>query len=454
MSDYEGKLKHLTAEQIEALYKAYIDGEKNAVLIARYGIAVSPSCLIKTFPPVPSKALSCPYCIASLYEHRKAKGSSRWQDKAAFCRSCAHRHYYPGRSRLQRFCTCRPCQEARAQARQEQEAEQRRRIHAHWSPDKKQPVAFDTLSFLRKLQLMALLEVHMDTQRDRLSPLQDSSADARVTPSSRMDCALLQALHDDSILLVDPLSQLDAFSDEAIPKAWQQKVGWIANVSLDGSQRASLTLVHRTLYDELSAGPQPHWRAQIVEALRQVSIEEVSAYLEARCAEHNLPFEARKKTAEVTATLIEMLPVRSLWSLCNTAVRGALSYIARKEVSRLHASNSIPANLLAMAGRAVREQWQFSQSAYDLSAPRSSFSQVLYGLLLNQDDHGLRRTLNDYIGLLREQTPPTSTDQAALHCVMCGSGMVHVQSKHREIIINCKDCMARSLVTLPESGSH
>ncbi|MGF6394344.1 hypothetical protein [Pseudomonas plecoglossicida] len=400
MSDLETKLQHLTPEQIEVLYNEYLGGEKIALLIERYAIDVAPNSLIKTFPPMPCPALACPYCQAILFERRKSKSAHSWNDNMAFCKTCAHRHYYPGRSRWPRACTCPPCQNAREQARQEQAVDQRKRIRTHWSLAKRKPLVLHRLSFTRKLQLLAMLDVRMDVQHNCLAPGGQSTLDARVSPSSAMDATILQALHEESILLVDPGSPLDAFSDDLTPKARRDKVRWVANVSLDGQQRAGLADVYRALHKELSGGPLPQWRAQIVAVIEALSTEEVCAYMADRCAEHGLPFEARKKTAEIATQLLKAHPVRHVWSLGNSALRGALSYMARASVTRRHASNTIPASMLAMGERALRQQWQFNPSGCDNHPPRSSLNHLLFDVLLQQDDHGLERRIDDYVAEL------------------------------------------------------
>jgi len=240
----------------------------------------------------------------------------------------------------------------------------------------------------------------MDAQHNYLAPAEQLHHDARVSPSTAMDAAVLQALHEASILLVDPDSPLDAFSDDLTPKAWRDKVRWVANVSLDGQQRAALAPLYRVLHKELSGGPLPQWGVQIIAMIEALSNEEVCAYIAARCAEHGLPFEARKKAAEVATQLLQDHPVRHVCSLANSAIRGALSYIARAHVTKLHASNTIPASMLAMGERALRQQWQFSPSGYDTHPPRSSLNQLLFDVLLQQDDHGLERKIGDYIAQL------------------------------------------------------
>ncbi|MFJ4052630.1 hypothetical protein ACIPZC_04040 [Pseudomonas sp. NPDC089743] len=393
MSDFQAKLQHLSAEQVEALYSEYISGEKIAHLLERYAIDVAPSSLIKAFPPLPCAALRCPYCKTSLFERRKSRTASSCHDNMAFCKTCDHRHYFPGHTKWRRVCACQPCLAARQQARLELQAQQRQRIREHWSLARRQPIPLRSLSITRKLQLLALLEVRMDKQHERLLPAEHPTGEELVSPSKAMDASLLQALQEDLILLVDPDSPPASFSNDPTPKAWRDKVYWVVNVSLHGHQRAGLKPLRRALLDLLGAGPRPEWREQLSEAITALSIEHVCACIASRCAAHGLPFEPREKATQAAAQLLGMLPVASALSLVDDAVHSALTYIARSHVTPHHASSTIPANMLAGAERAVREQWQFGPCSYASSA----YSRVLFDVLLRQDDHGLRRRIAEYI---------------------------------------------------------
>lgn len=444
LSDFQTKLQHLSAEQIEALYSDYVSGEKIATLLERYAIDIAPSSLIKAFPPVPCQGLQCPYCAVSLYERRKSRSAYSWNDNQAYCPQCTHRHYFPGRNQWQRDCTCPPCLAVRERARQARASEQRKRIDEHWSLAKHQPVPLHTLPVTRQLQLLAMLQVRMDGQKGCVHAAERSTADMRVSPSLGMDSALLLALHEDQILLVDPSSPLDAFSNDPTPKAWQNKVSWIANVSLDGEHRAGIGSLYRALRLTLANGPQARWRSEIAAAIERLNKEEVCAYIATRSAEHGLPFEVRKKAAEVAEQLLEMHPVRHIWSLTNTAVRGALAYVARARVSKQHAANTIPGRMLSMSERAISEHWQFNVSSHDAYPPLSAMRWALFEVLLQQEDHGLGQKLSDYLAQLPGEVAAGSN---TCYCALCGSNRVHITALPEETIVNCKDCLARTRVS-------
>nr|WP_314873885.1 hypothetical protein [uncultured Pseudomonas sp.] len=448
MSDYQNKLRHLSAEQVEQLYQEYLGGARNAALIERYKLDLAPNCLIKSFPPVASPDVTCPYCATPMYERRRGKTSCSWDIDPAFCKGCDHRHYPPGRTRLQRYCTCAPCKASRLAHEQQQSLERRQRIQAQWSLDDIPGVPLASLGFTSKVQLLALLLTRADQANQRLTPLAELRGDARLTPTQDMDSMLLHALREHKILLIDPGSSLDAFSNGSALVPRVDKVCWIVNVYLGRPQRATLTQLQQALLDDLSQGPLPAWHGEIVEALHRLAVEEVYAYILSRAADHGLPFDAWKKSREVAAQLLLQLPIRSIWSLTNTAIRGALAFAAQCQVNKHIASNTIPGRMLSLGQRAVEERWPFRWPGFEVKAPRSNFSHVLHGVVLKLDDHGLEQTLFAYISQLPAPggavIPPAGSIR--LHCVSCGSAAVHAQANAIETIVNCKDCMARTVI--------
>ncbi|NIF24949.1 hypothetical protein F3J44_01005 [Pantoea sp. Tr-811] len=400
MSNLESKLQHLNPEQIEALYREYRSGERITQLLERYQIDIAPSSLIRALPALPCAGLKCPYCRVSLFERPKSRTAQSVKENLAFCKTCKHRHFFASPSNWERACTCPPCQASRNRARQDQAIEQRQRIKAHWSVARRKPLALHSLSISHKLQLMALLEVRMDARRNCLNATEPASGDARVSPSLAMDASILQALHEAHILLVDPDSPLDAFSQDVPPKAWKNKVRWLGNVSLDGQQRAPLSQLYRALRKAVSDGPRPQWRDELAACIQALCIEEVCAYIMAQCTARKLPFEGRDKAHELATQLLQANSVQQAWALANTAILGALTFIARNQVSRQHAASTLAGCMLSMSDRAVIERWQLDPLRDKPPAPRSRYSQVLFDVLLKQTDHGLEHTVAQYLALL------------------------------------------------------
>jgi predicted RNA-binding Zn-ribbon protein involved in translation (DUF1610 family) len=92
--------------------------------------------------------------------------------------------------------------------------------------------------------------------------------------------------------------------------------------------------------------------------------------------------------------------------------------------------------------KAIDNQWRFGRWDRNSSrCPRSGLNKALHEVLLRRTDYGRERCLAEYVAAL-----PGSTDYG---CPACGSLLVHAHARARELVINCKDCMARSV--LPEA---
>ncbi|AZL69536.1 MULTISPECIES: hypothetical protein [Pseudomonas] len=448
MSELEKKLQHLTAEQIEVLYAQYLAGEKVSVLLDRYAIDLKPTQLIKALPPRLIEDLICPYCNTPLFQRRPAKSALGGAKQPAFCSRCEHQHHFPYYHRPPQACQCSPCQLAREQARLQREAELRQRVQAFHGLEAVTPVPFSSLSLTHKLQLMALFEARSDWRLDCLLPARAVKGDACIAPSEAMEQAVLQSLREAKVLMVDPTSPLDAFDSGPTPTPRFDRVYWRVNVSLGDGQRTNLADLYRAIHRELSRGPMPAWREEIAEAIHTLALEEVYGYLESYCAEHSLPFQAWKKGREVIAQLLEELPVCQVWYLAKLAVNNAVVYFNKGSVSKTQASNGIPNSMLALGQKAVEGAWTTKWHKHSVRSPRSGFSKALHDLLLKHDDYGRERRIGNYITALPSAAYGPGT--AEICCSACGSLAIHVQTKVNETIVNCKDCMARSL--LPTDG--
>ncbi len=73
--DRAEEIRHLSDEQIEEIYKRYLEGEKTAALMAEFQIPATVRSLLKVLPPVISADLSCPYCKLPMWVRRHARGT-------------------------------------------------------------------------------------------------------------------------------------------------------------------------------------------------------------------------------------------------------------------------------------------------------------------------------------------------------------------------------------------
>lgn len=445
MTDYQDKLGHLDAEQIEALYQEYLAGARIAPLLERYAVELRPNSLIKAFPPKACDDLQCPWCQQPLHTRRRGKTEPEHSINEAFCLSCPHRHYFPAYNRLQRYCICAPCAANRVQAKQRHASELRGEIDAYWRLQDQPSIAYERLSLAQKLALMAIIEARGCARSDRIEAAQASGPGLRLSPSQAMDGALFDDLRQQHLLLLDPDSDLDAFSlNPAMPRL--ERVRWVGNITLDGQRRARLTELYQHLHQEFARGPVPEWQRDLGALLRHLAVEEVLGYLEQRCAEHGLALRGVERSRDIAAQLLQRLPVCSVWYLANSALRSAVQFAERCNVDATHAAHTLPGKLWALGQRAIDEQWPLEASRHSASAPRSAYSRVLHGLLLGHHDGGVERPLSDYLKAL-----PTCLERArnttdSLQCARCGCSEVHARIEAQQVSIHCQGCRAHSVL--------
>ena len=385
----------------------------------------------------------CPYCEVSLYERRRSRSANSWNDNLAYCPNCAHRHYFPGRNRWQRACACQPCLAAREQARQAKAIEQRKRIKEHWSLAKHLPVPLHTLSITRQLQLLAVLEIRMDTQTDCILAAEKPLAmpvsahpGAWIQPScwrcTRTRSCWLTRIRRWRPSATTPHQRPGRTRCAGSPmSAWMTHSGPASAPCIACCTRRCPLARSR---NGMTNSPQP----SSCSATKKCAPTSPPAARNTAC-----PSRPGTKPPKSQPSYSTCIPygTSGRWSTLRSG--GAVIRCPRpgqQTACRQHHSGS----LLSLSERAVREGWQFTLSSYDTHAPRSGFSRALFDVLLQQPDHGLGHKVSDYIAAL----PGHADDEGCrLFCAMCGSNLVHVKAGPRETIVNCKDCLARTLIS-------
>ncbi len=67
------EIRHLSDEQIEEIYKRYLEGEKTSQLMEQFQIPSTVRSLLKVLPPIVSTDLTCPYCELPMWMRRYAR---------------------------------------------------------------------------------------------------------------------------------------------------------------------------------------------------------------------------------------------------------------------------------------------------------------------------------------------------------------------------------------------
>ncbi|MNM20836.1 hypothetical protein D3C81_311780 [compost metagenome] len=440
------EVSHLSEEQVEELYQRYISGERNADLVAEYKLSISPNSLIKIFPPVQLDAVFCPYCCVQMYERRKSKADLAAGITVGYCQTCDHKYYtgrYPGNKRQ---CGCGSCEGERLRDQLNKDQIAREKIREYWRPLVSNAIPYEDLEMREKIYLLSLINAQADLNSSRVSSVLERRRDVWLAPSQTLESEVLELLYRRRIIVVDPESPLFAFDDRKVESINLSAVRWIVNIKLQGSSSVSVEDLQRQIAKEFALAPVGYDAHQTKLLAVSVLTEQVMRQIHYQCARCSLSFTAEKKGRDVVASLLKDHNAAVVGYFVYLAVRRADDYYKNSNVSTVQATNIIPRKLHEYGIKAISEAWDLAAKKFLTNDPRSELNKVVFDLVLRADDGGCYKKIGDYFLALPKQGAPKSA--TVFSCPVCGSRAVHASTGESGIIVDCKDCIARSPVLL------
>ena len=437
--EVDDEIKHLTSDEIEELYKKYLEGEKNSVLVKDYKIDISPNKLIKILPPKKLNDTFCPYCGIPMFAKRRSKSASSWGIPPIECFDCNHKVFSEEFSYRRQQCECESCVIIRRQQKIEEEREKREVIRELYNLDDRDPIDYSKLTFFHKLILLTLFRMQTDEEFD--DPFRNES----LSPTEQMDIECLEELLRFSAVIIDPESRIEAFVEgEEFKSFYINRTRWIANVTFDGVERARLNEVYKKVYEELKNGIQPQWENEIFKTLFRIAKEEVMQYVYVRADELSVSFSAENKTREVVNQLLQTFSVREIYYFVKKSVENAHIYYSKGYAkNKKHAANTIPNKILSLGERSIAEGWNPYEYSRDSRAPRSFLSLIFYDLFLQDEDAGFHKPPGKHWEqeLYPRHFYVSENDRGSeLSCSHCKSENLKVKMVNDLLEVNCKDC--------------
>jgi len=448
------EISHLSEEQVEELYRRYISGERNADLVAEYEIAVSPNSLIKVFPPVQLDSISCPYCSVKMYERRKSKGDLTSGVTVGYCQTCEHKCYQGRYYGNRRQCTCGPCENEREREQLNKDQIARERIREYWQPLVANAIPFEDLDMRDKVYLLSLINAQGDLNGSKVVSVLERRRDVWLAPTGELEAEVLELLYRRRLIVVDPESPLSAFDNKKIESVNLTAVGWLLNVELQGASVISVEGLQRQIVKEFAMAPAGYDAHQTKLLVVSILTEQVMRQIHYHCARYDLFFTAEKKGRDVVASLLADYSVAVVSYFAYLAAHQAYNYRKNSHVSIVQATNVIPRKLHEYGIKARSEAWDLSSKKFLSNDPRSELNKVVFDLVLRAGDSGSYKKAGDYFMPTPTPTPTPmpklSSPKSALvfSCPVCGSSAVHASTCASGIIVDCKDCIARSPVQL------
>ena len=446
------EISHLSEEQVEELYRRYIAGERNADLVVEYELAITPNSLIKVFPPVQLDSISCPYCCVPMYERRKSKGDLASGVTVGYCQTCEHKHYTGHNSRNKRQCNCNSCQNEREREQLIKDQILRDKIREHWQPLVSNPISYENLDMREKVYLLSLINAQGDLNGSIITSVLERRRDVWLAPTEELETEVLELLYRRKLIVVDPESPLFAFDTRKVESINLSAVRWLVNVELQGASVISVEGVQRQIAKEFAMAPAGYDAHQTKSLVVSVLTEQVMRQIHYQCAKYDLFFTAEKKGRDVVASLLMDYNLAVVSYFAYLAAHQAYLYRRNAHVGIAQATNVIPRKLHEYGIKARIEAWDLSAKKFITSDPRSELNKVVFDFVLRAEDGGSYKKVGDYFMPMPMPMPMpmlgSPKSASVFSCPVCGSSAVHASSCESGIVVDCKDCIARSLVQL------
>ena len=271
-------------------------------------------------------------------------------------------------------------------------AEKTKLVREKHSYKQKEPVELKDLTYTKKIYLLAVFRVLTDESFDKILPLDNSNHIRVLSPSRDMDNNILDCLYTEDVILVDPISNLDAFvfkkgkySDFKL-----NNVSWIVNVSSESKERLHLATCYRMIYDDLTNyfPTSTDERNLIYSFTMNLALNEIENYLFFKMKELNYKYEFGKKTYNYIYQLLRYLSVSEIYSIVDKSVAEDYILNSRSESNIKFYGNTITTKLIEFGELAKRNVMSLKSVPRKECLQRSEISKVFYELIHDVNDEG------------------------------------------------------------------
>lgn len=355
---YNGKLKLFQKHQIIKIMDDYYNSDLTvAKIIDKYAISGSIQNLSKEFPKVFLDE-KCPYDNSNLVKQMPSR--SGISERVPQCTVCGHK--------LKSNCNCDGCQKKRKRMQ-----EQRRNVIVSTYSTDVGKVKSDNLSVTSKVFLSAILRAGLNDEATKISG--EKIMENKLSPTQDFDQIILKHLLSENVILVDPMSPLDAFPSNNFPNEYYIfKVNYLLNVDIDPAELGTLEYLNRL--DIIKN------KDECLGIWKQIALYECLEYLVSQMNEAKFTFNPQEKTRITINHLIEQYSIGQIWNLIYGSVNNAAAWYQKSNVTKKHAANSVITTLNNRGDRAQAEHWNLKPYHRSYDNKLSQISMVFfYGIL-------------------------------------------------------------------------
>lgn len=362
-------LKHLSKEKIYEMITKYYANEKVKDILSEYNMSITPSKLVKTFPPVYLEA-KCEKCESHLLGELQSKTSDKMIRRKDACPHCSHREN-------SRSCTCHFCKEEAIKL----EKEKRDVVNSVFINVDTSLILESDLTSEDRLYLSVLLRAALSEDMNIIVPL--DSIKSKLAPTNQLKEEIVKTLIAKEIILVSEHSSLEAFIMQKNEEGkhdisyYTYQVVYKLNVKpFDGNYSS---MIERVLYPE----PESFNVEFCYEKWRQVALNEIEEYLLYEMNKVGYSFNLGKKSYQVFNQLLNHFSTAQIFNIIFRAVSNSTRRYQAREITKVHAQNSVITSCESQGHRAIAENWTLKPYGRNYDLPESLISEVLFNSIMH-----------------------------------------------------------------------
>lgn len=378
------RISHLTHDQIWEMIQEYYAGEKVADLIKKYKINVSVSHLFALFPPVNS-GIICPYCNLPMVSPWQSKNSpSLLSFHGTYCSQCKHKN--------SSLCNCKNCKEVQKNKEIEERVEKERLLEEKrafildvLNGSEEGPIPEKELSLKDRLYLAVVLRSSLSENNEYIEPLKRKKS--LLAPTENFSTEIIKYLDDRGIITIHGTSNINAFEVDYTEQRITYDVFEVCySINIEAKDSEPGEMIKRLLYPDFSG--EDGVRQFCYEMWKRIALEECLAYLLFQMKRVGYSFNPGEKTISVFENLLEHFSVSQIYSLIYSAVGKSTQRYQSKEITKIHAQNSVISYCEHYGQRALAEGWVVKGYSRIRELPETTISFVLFTSIMQESGIG------------------------------------------------------------------
>lgn len=426
-------LLHLSMNEIEDIYKRYMNKEDITVLCKAFKIDIPKHKFFSVFPPHIHTEIECPYCNIPMISKRRCRSASSYRQEI-ICEECDHMHPLED-SKSFEYCSCDNCTEIELNGF----------VEKH-SFNTEAPIDYSKLSLLDKILLLSYLSSFIGSSEYEslsfhlLTP-------GLLSPTEELDKYIVETLYKKNLLKVDVVSTFVYAANCRNIYVDINELFLKPNVRDTNGQIASTVEIYNKLkFDMQSYNNACLLSDDIKDFAMKISHAETLGYIELQCSKFNLPFTARNALNSVLQEIFSMYSVSQVIFFSYLAIDNALQLVSNVNLNYTptHASNTIPKKIKQLVKKYRDEnkstynskRFQFDEG----SIVSRNFSKIVFGDETATFNSPVLKLIKDNQKLYGSEEDMCDGNQSIIRCNNCGSSNNSVEQNESKLLLTCHTC--------------